>query len=195
MQVQRKAHLTEAEYLAVERQAEYKSEYYQGEMFAMAGASEKHNLITLNIAAGLHGMVKNRPCKVYSSDMRIKTAGLYTYPDVAAVCGKADFDDAARDTLLNPVLIVEVLSESTEAYDRGKKFGKYRLIPSMREYVLVAQDRPHVEVFTRSDADARWMLSEATGPDALIELASLGCTLPLADIYSKVEFGDEQLHG
>lgn len=208
MQPQRRAYLTEEEYLAIERQAEYKSEYYRGKVYPMAGgskrsaldvtaeagASETHNLITVNIAVELHGMMKNRPCKVYSSDMRVRiqATGSDTYPDVVVVCGKAIFDNTIKDTLINPMVIIEVLSESTEAYDRGKKFEKYRLIPELREYGLVAQDRPYVEVFTRSDATAQWVLSEATGADAAIELLSIECTLPLADIYSKVEF-DEQL--
>lgn len=185
--------LTAEEYLAKERAAEYKSEYYQGEMFALAGATEKHNLVTLNIAATLHLAVKNMPCKVYSSDMRVKVevAGLYTYPDVVALCSTAEFDDAHGDTLLNPELIVEVLSVSTEAYDRGKKFEYYRSIPSLREYVLVAQDRVHVDVFTRSE-EGRWVLSEASGRQGHIGLASLGYTLLLADVYSKVEFEGEQ---
>ncbi len=194
MQPQRRPYLTEEEYLAIERQAEYKSEYYEGEMFALAGASIKHNYIVANLLAGLHSALRGKPCSVFSSDLRVKVqaSGLYTYPDVVVVCGELITDDKYRDTVLNPILIIEVLSESTEAYDRGKKFEKYRLIPELREYVLVAQDRPHVEVFTRSDATARWVLSEATGADAAIELLSIECTLPLADIYSKVEF-DEQL--
>jgi Uma2 family endonuclease len=198
MQPQRRPYLTEEEYLAIERRAEYKSEYYQGEMFAMAGASEKHNLITLNIAAELHGIMKNRPCRVYSSDMRVKiqATGLYTYPDVVVVCGELVSDDAHRDTLLNPTLIVEVLSKSTEAYDRGEKFKAYRLVPELREYVLVAQDRPHVEVFTRSDTGMEWVLRDATGVDAQLNLHSIDCTLSLADIYSKVEFDEPTgLHG
>lgn len=198
MQQQLRPYLTEEEYLAIERRAEYKSEYYQGEMFALAGASIKHNYIVANMLAGLHNALKEKTCSVFSSDLRVKVqaAGLYTYPDVVVICGELLTDDTKRDTVLNPTLIVEVLSESTEAYDRGKKFEKYRLIPELREYVLVAQDRPHVEVFTRSDNGAQWMFRDATGTDAQLELASIDCTLSLADIYSKVEFDEHtKLHG
>ena len=191
MQTQSKCRLTPEEYLAIERRAEYKSEYYDGEMFALAGASEKHNLITLNIASTIHAALKEKPCKAYASDMRVRVpvVGLYTYPDIAVVCGKAEFDDAIKDTLLNPVLIIEVLSESTEAYDRGKKFEYYRMIPSLREYVLVAQDRRCVEVFTREDF--RWIFTEAGRERDYVELSSIGWTLLLPDVYSKVEFEEQ----
>ena len=191
MQTQSKCRLTPEEYLAIERRAEYKSEYYDGEMFALAGASEKHNLITLNIVSTIHAALKEKPCKAYASDMRVRVpvVGLYTYPDIAVVCGKAEFDDAIKDTLLNPVLIIEVLSESTEAYDRGKKFEYYRMIPSLREYVLVAQDRRCVEVFTREDF--RWIFTEAGRERDYVELSSIGWTLLLPDVYSKVEFEEQ----
>src|SRR5215510_15498100 len=121
MSIQRQPHLTPEEYLALERKAGYKSEYFAGEIFAMSGASEQHNLIVANVVATLHTQFRNRPCKVYASDMRVKVSptSLYTYPDVVALCSEPRFDDDQKDTLLNPTVIIEVLSPSTEAYDRG----------------------------------------------------------------------------
>lgn len=192
MLAQPKPYRTVEEYLALERAAAYKSEYYKGEMFALAGASIQHNYITGNVFALLYTMLKEKPCSVFSSNLRVKVqeVGLYTYPDIVVCCGELVVEDSHGDTLLNPSLIVEVLSASTEAYDRGKKFEYYRLIPSLQEYVVAAQDRAHVEVFTRTDA-GRWLLSEASGREGSIELASLGHTLALADVYNKVEFEDE----
>ena len=181
--------LTPESYLAIERRSELKHEYYAGEMFAMTGASEEHNLIAGNIFAGLHQQFRRRGCKVFLSDMRVKVSdtGLYTYPDVVAVCGAAEFEDAEVDTLMNLTFVVEVLSESTEAYDRGKKFEHYRQIASLQEYLMVAQDRCHVERYRRSD-DGTWPMTERTGLDATLDLPSIGATLSLADVYEKVEF-------
>jgi len=184
-----KPKLSPQEYLALERRAERKSEYFAGEMFAMAGATEAHNLVSTNATVGLHNRLKGRPCKTYSSDMRVKVdpSGLYTYPDVSIVCGPAHFEDQRRDTLLNPNVIVEVLSPSTEAYDRGEKFAHYRKLDSLTDYILVAQDKPRIEHFVRQ-ADGHWLLSEAEGLAATLTVASLDCVLPLADIYDKVDF-------
>ena len=143
----RKPHLLTPEaYLTLEESAPEKNEYVDGEIFAMTCASEPHNLIVVNTVRELGNQLKKRPCKVYASDMRVKVSptGLFTYPDVVVVCGQAQFDDSHRDTLLNPTLIVEVLSESTEAYDRGRKFEHYRKLESLAEYVLIAQHRLHV---------------------------------------------------
>jgi Uma2 family endonuclease len=184
-----KPFISPEEYLATERRSEVKHEYFAGEMFARAGATEAHNLIAGNVFASLHVQFKGRPCKVYQSDMRVKVlaTGLRTYPDVAALCGDPVFEDAVHDTLTNPTLLVEVLSESTEAYDRGKKFEHYRRIRSFREYLLIAQDRAHVERYLRRD-DGQWVLSEYGDLAATVELASVGCTLSLADVYDKVPF-------
>ena len=135
-----KARFTPEEYLALERQAEYRSEFFHGEIFAMAGASREHNLIAGNVSRELGNQLKGRPCETYQSDMRVKVSdtGLYTYPDVVVACGELAFEDDEVDTLLNPTLLIEVLSESTESYDRGKKFGYYRTIQSLAEYLLVA---------------------------------------------------------
>lgn len=181
--------LTAAEYLALERQAETKSEYHDGQMVAMMGASRWHNLIAMNVSARLHLQLEGRPCETYASDMRVKVdpTGLYTYPDVTVVCGEAEFEDAELDTLLNPTVIVEVLSPSTEAYDRGAKFRHYRRVPSLQEYLLVAQDKPYLEHYVRQPGD-EWLLSTAERPEEVVELPSIGCHLALADVYSKVEF-------
>ena len=189
MSAQPKRLITPEEYLAIERDVEAKHEFYRGEMFAMGGASREHNLITGNVGASLHAQLANRPCEAYQNDMRVKVAatGLYTYPDVVITCEKPRFEDDKFDTLLNPQSIVEVLSDSTEKYDRGKKFELYRQIESLREYVLVSQDRAHVEVFAR-DGDGPWELSEATGLDAAIDLPAIGGRLALADVYAKVSW-------
>src|SRR5262249_32000266 len=144
-----------AEYLAAERRSETKHEYLRGVVYAMAGASREHNRITLNLGAEIRAQLKGSPFEAFVSDMRVlvEATGLYTYPDVAVVGGERPFLDAEVDTLLNPNVLIEVLSPSTEAYDRGKKFAHYRRIPSLVEYVLVAQDRPLVERFTRRDDD------------------------------------------
>ncbi len=188
MSTQPKTRYTPEEYLALERAAAYKSEYYDGEIFAMSGASRRHVLIVTNLVGELHGQMKKRDCEVYSADMRLKVSatGAYTYPDVIVVCGKPQFSDEQKDTLLNPNVIVEVLSESTQGYDRGGKFEQYRTLESFKEYLLVAQDKPHVEHFVRQD-DNRWLLTETNKMEDSIELSSIGCTLPLAEIYDKVE--------
>ena len=188
MSFELKPRFTPEEYLALERKAERKSEYFNGEIFAMSGASPQHVLIVTNVVAELRGQLKTRPCTVYSTDLRLKVsaAGLYTYPDVIVVCGEPQFDDDHKDTLLNPTLIVEVLSESTKDYDRGGKFEQYRMIESFVEYVLIAQDKPHVEHFVRQ-ADNRWLLSETNRMKDTIELTSIACNLILTEVYDKVE--------
>ena len=185
---QPKPYYTSAEYLALERAAENKSEYLAGEIYALAGASEQHITLTLNIAAELRTQFRGRPCRVYASDLRIKVAasGLYTYPDVVAACGELRFEDGHRDTLLNPTVIFEVLSPSTEAYDRGKKFAHYRRLESLMAYVLVAQDEVHLEHYARQGSD--WLLQEARGRGDTIHLPSVGGALSLSAIYENVEF-------
>jgi Uma2 family endonuclease len=189
MSLQPKTYLTPEQYLAVERDADYRSEYFAGEMFAMAGASEQHNLITVNVASELRSQLKGRPCKSYANDMRVRVAptGLFTYPDVVVVCGEARFDDERKDTLTNPTVLIEVLSKSTEAYDRGEKFAHYRKLDSLQEYLLVSQEREHIEHFVRQ-MSGQWLLSEASGTDGAIDLDSIGCRLALSEVYDKVEF-------
>jgi Uma2 family endonuclease len=188
-----KTQYTPEEYLELERAAEYKSEYVNGEIFAMTGASRRHVLIVTNLVGELRGQLKKRDCAVYSRDLRVKVTptGFYTYPDVIVVCGESRFSDAQMDTLINPNVIVEVLSESTKDYDRGGKFEQYRTLEFFYEYVLVARDKPHVEHFVRQP-DSRWLLSETNRMDESIELTSIGCTLALAEIYDKVELFDKQ---
>src|SRR5690242_1556857 len=143
---------TPEEYLAHERQAEHKSEYIAGQIIAMSGASRAHNRISVNLLRVLSSQTLDGPCETYGSDLRVKVSarGMYTYPDVTVVCGRQEFEDAQVDTLLNPTLIVEILSPSTEAYDRGAKFGYYRALPSLREYLLVAQDQVLLEHYVRA---------------------------------------------
>jgi Uma2 family endonuclease len=185
---QPKTFLTPEEYLEIEREAEYKSEYFQGEMFAMAGAGQAHNLLVANLVAGLHHQLRSRPCQLYPSDMRVRVpaTGLYTYPDVVVVCGEPQFLDEQRDTLLNPSLLVEVLSPSTEAYDRGRKFEHYRSIESFGEYLLVASDRVHADLYTRQP-DGRWMLTSAGRLEDSLDLESVGYRLALVDLYERVD--------
>jgi Uma2 family endonuclease len=173
-------------YLELERAALYKSEFHDGQIFAMTGASREHNLITVNITASLHQQLKNRPCEAYVNDMRVKAAIAcsYHYPDIAVVCGGAQFEDGHFDTLINPTLVIEVLSPSTEAYDRGGKFSNYRKIASLQEYVLIAQDQPYIERYLRQTES--WLLTETLGLDAIVELSSIGCMLNLREVYDKV---------
>jgi len=180
---------TPEEYLERERQAPTKSEYYQGEIFAMAGASREHILVVANLTRVIGNQLLDRPCEVYPIDMRVKVSatGLYTYPDLAIVYGPPRLEDRHGDTLLNPPVLIEVLSESTEAYDRGAKAGQYRRIPSLQELVLVAQDRPHIERYTRQP-DGQWLLAEAQSLDESITLSSLAVTLPLVEVYCGIEF-------
>jgi Uma2 family endonuclease len=188
MATQPKTYLTPEQYLEIERKAEFKSEYYQGEMFAMSGAREGHNLIVWNLAAELHRQLRAKPCRAYINDMRVRVnaTGLYTYPDVAAVCGEPQFLDENRDTLLNPSLIVEVLSPSTEAYDRGRKFEHYRSVESVSEYLLVSSERVSAELYTRQP-DGRWLLTAAAHMEDSLDLQSVGAQLSLADLYEKVD--------
>jgi Uma2 family endonuclease len=187
MPAEPKSYLTPEEYLALERKAERKSEYFDGEMFATSGASREHNLIVTNIIREISQQLKERPCEVYPSDMRVKipATGLYTYPDVVVVCGEPKFEDDHLDTLLNPTLIIEVLFESTEAYDRGKKSAHYRTVKSLAEYLLVAQDAYRIEQYVRQ-ASNQWLLCEARGLEETLRLSSIQCDLTLKEVYAKV---------
>lgn len=188
---QRVAPLTPTEYLKIERAAEFRHEYFNGEMFAMSGGSPQHSLIKMNTGRELGNKLKGRPCTAFDSDLRIRVspAGLYTYPDISVVCGELEFDDDQGDTVLNPALLVEVLSDSTEAYDRGKKFEHYRRIASLREYVLISQKSPTIERYLRN-ADETWTLTAVIGLDASIHLPTIDVTLPLIEVYDRVTFDD-----
>lgn len=184
--------LTPQEYLEIERKAEFRSEYHAGEMFAMAGARVAHNLVNGNAAGELRNQLRPTPCQVYSNEMRVwvPAASLYTYPDIVVVCDKPRFADEEFDTLLNPVLLGEVLSPSTEVYDRTGKFEMYQTIPSLQEYLLLAANRMHGDLFTRQ-SDGKWLLAPASRAEDTIEFSSIPCRLALRDVYEKVEFGTE----
>jgi Uma2 family endonuclease len=184
MASQPSAPLTEEQYLDLERKAETKSEFHDGQMFAMAGASLNHALISSTISALLYGQMPPG-CRTCSSDLRIRVAfaGLYTYPDCSVICGEPEYFGNQRDVILNPLLIVEVLSASTEDYDRGKKFELYRTIESFREYLIVHQDRRHVEHYSKQD-DGSWVLREHSGVDASVAIARLGVQILLGDLYA-----------
>lgn len=185
------------QYLELERSAEFKSEYMNGQILAMSGASREHNLISLNTGAALQVQLRGRRCEAYVADMRVKIeeTGMYAYPDVVVVCGPRRFEDSQVDTLTNPTVLIEVLSRSTEAYDRGAKAAHFRRIESLQEIVFIAQDRISVERFTRirqdqtPDSDpARdlWELSDFMALEDEVPLRSIGCTLRLRDVYDRV---------
>lgn len=178
--------LTVDEYLALEQSSEVKHEYFDGEIFAMAGGKASHNLISMNLGAEVRNAVKSRGCLVFPSDMMVFCpTGLRAYPDLSVTCGSPTYEDDRELTLMNPIVIVEVPSDSSEAYDRGRKFEHYKTIESLQEYVLAAQDRAHVDHFARQP-DGRWLLASATGLEESLELPSLGCSIPLSEIYSGV---------
>ena len=180
---------TPEEYLRMERNASLKSEYINGQIYAMAGASRRHNLITFNLAMELGPQLTGQDCEAYLNDMRVKVSPTtYTYPDVVAVCGEPRFEDNEVDTLLNPQVIIEVLSPSTEARDRGVKFAQYRRIASLTDYVLIDQDRVGVEHYKR-EGD-RWMLNEIMDLQGNLQLESISCRLSLQGIYNKIRFAE-----
>lgn len=181
--------ITPEEYLRRERAAEFRSEYFRGEMFAMAGASANHNLIVGNCVQTLGLQLKKKPCRVFPSDLRlrIEATGLYTYPDLSVVCGDLHLDGNGGDVLLNPVVLAEVLSDSTEAYDRGKKFEHYRTIPSLQHYLLIAQDRYSIDCFSKK-SDGSWSLTSCQTLDQSLELDAIDCRLAASEVYDKVVF-------
>jgi len=181
--------MTPPQFLAYDRASAQRYELVDGQIYALAGGSQQHSLIITNVVASLHGQLRRRECTVYASDMRVKTpqTALYTYPDVSVVCGKPLFEDDSRDTLLNPIVIIEVLSPSTERYDRGRKFRSYRLIETLQEYILIAQDARQIEHFERQP-DGQWTFSSVGEDEADLKLPSIGCHLSVADVYEKVTF-------
>ena len=182
--------LTPEEYLAWERKAPFKNEYLSGQIFAMSGASRAHNLITGNILTGFHNQLVNRDCEAYASQMRVKARPItsYFYPDVTVVCDEPRFEDDVFDTLLNPTVVVEVLSRSTAAYDKGEKFEAYKQIASLQEYILVSQDRVNVERHFR--LEMQWRAIEFQELTDILPLGSIRCELPLGHIYRRVKFTD-----
>lgn len=186
-----KTRLTPEQYLAIERKAEFKSEFLNGEMFAMAGVSREHSRIKENLIIEIGTRLKGSRCRTHSSDMRVKVSrtGLYTYPDIVIVCGEENYEDVEVDTLLNPQVIIEVLSESTENYVRGKKFRHYQQIESFREYVLVEQDEPVIDRLIRQP-DGSWANTFVEGLDREFAFATVPVQIPMADIYAGVTFGE-----
>jgi Uma2 family endonuclease len=179
---------TPQEYLARERAArDSKNEYINGYLYAMSGASLEHNQIVSNLSREIGAQIRGRPCRILTNDMRVKVpeTEMYTYPDAVIVCGKPALEDQHFDTLLNPTIIIEVLSPSTERHDRGEKWGHYRQLESLQSYVLVAQDSARVEMFTRQ-ADL-WIFSEVSS-GGILHLEAAGCTVPLEAIYEQVDF-------
>lgn len=182
---------TPEEYLERERAADgIKSEYLDGRIYAMGGATRSHVRISGNVYAALHAQLRGRPCEAFTSDMKVRVSesGLYTYPDVSALCGDPQFVDGEMDVLLDPTTLFEVLSPSTANYDRGEKFAHYRRLHSLREYVLISQIRMRVERYGRERADGTaWVLTVDESPDAIVELPAIGCTLRVGDLYERVE--------
>jgi len=189
MTTQTIAYVTPDEYLAAERLSESRSEYLDGVVCPMTGASLKHIQIVSNITAELSLQLRARPCRVLPIDLKVRLPGSrkFFYPDVTVVCGELLFHDKRRDIILNPLLIVEVLSKSTEAFDRGAKFQAYQTLESLNEYVLVAQDKPFVEQFVRQ-ADGKWTYTSVAGLEGSLSLPSVECTLNLSAVYDKVDF-------
>lgn len=186
--------LTPAEYLAIERKAEFKSEFYAGRMYAMAGARYLHNAIKDNLIYFLGRQFNGGPCRTLSSNQRVKVpdTGLYTYPDIVILCEPPQFEDGERETLLNPRAIIEILSDSTESYDRGTKASHYKRIASLQEYVIVSQFQPVVERLVRLD-DWSWKVTEFSGLEKVLEFTSAPAKVALAEIYRGVEFPEEDL--
>ncbi len=187
-QSQRDEKITPEEYLEFERTSEFKHEYFNGEIFAMVGASLRHNQINGNIFGELRNQLKQSPCRPFINDLRVKVQEIekYTYPDIVIVCGDIEIEkESGMETLLNPIVIIEVLSNSTELYDRGAKFQHYQLIPSLQEYILVSQYSPLVEKYVRSDK-GQWIYTSYQGMDKTIAIEAVKCELILSDIYYQV---------
>jgi len=188
MSSQPKTLLTEEQYLEIERAAEVRSEFYRGQMFAMAAASEAHNLIVRNLLMKATPQLLSQGCNIYFLDMRVRISvtGSYFYPDLAVVCGKPEFLKGPPDTLLNPKVVVEVLSQSTERWDRGRKFQNYKTIPSLEQYLLISSDNVFLDLYTRQPS-GDWLLSSFDQLDQTVELQSVGCRLPVAELYQGVD--------
>ncbi len=195
---QSRIYFTEEEYLAIERESEERHEYIDGRIYAMAGESDEHGEIWFNIGADLRAQLKGRPCRVRAQNTKVRSGpepkparnpeGFYSYPDVLIVCGERKFHDKYRDVLLNPKVIFEVVSTSTEAFDRGEKFIRYRTwLPTLTDYILVAQDKPMIEHYRRQP-NGEWALATVSGLDASLNIESIGCELKLSEVYDGVSF-------
>lgn len=192
MSTAEKRRLTPAEYLALEVASQGRHEFHAGEMFAMSGGSYWHNLVKDNLAHAVRNRLAGRGCTVLTSNQRVKVdaTGLYTYPDVVVFCGKPVFEDGIHYSAVNPLVLAEVLSDSTEKYDRGVKFGHYRQLPSVQEFLVLAQDRVSVERYRRQTAGdpGSWLLTAVSDPAGTVDFESLGIAVPVAEIYASVEF-------
>lgn len=183
-----RTYLTAEEYLELERGSEMKHELIDGEMVAMTGGNWSHGLIIGNMVTALKNRLRERACSVIPNDLRVRvSAEVYVYPDIVVACSEPRLEDSFKDTLLNPTLLVEVLSPSTESYDRGRKFEHYQMLDSLKEYVLVSQNRPRVEHYLRQDGHV-WLYTEVSGLEGSIALPSLGCEVPLSEIYDQIAF-------
>lgn len=194
-------HYTVDEYLEMERAAEDRHEYLDGEIIAMAGESLQHGDISVNVVISLGSQLRGKPCRALTKDMKVRSGpipekgqsrkGLFSYPDVLVLCGEPEYHDAHKDVILNPKVIVEVLSESTEAFVRGKKFERYQKHnPTFTDYILIAQDRPHVEHFRRK-SDGEWAYRSHSGLKDKVVISSIRCTLELAEVYDRVKLPEE----
>lgn len=192
MSAQPYEYLSLQQYFELEATSEIKHEYYRGATYAITGASARHNLIVANIIGLLHSQLRGSPCRVFPSDLRLKIeqTGLYTYPDVSVICGTIQFDAGRQDTVTNPSVLIEVLSPRTENYDRGKKFEHYRTIETLQVYIVVAQDRMHIEQYIRQD-EHRWLLVDFFTPEQVLQIDTTDCNLPLADVYEYISFEDD----
>jgi Uma2 family endonuclease len=195
MSAQAQPRLTPEEYLELDRKSEVRHEYYNGKMYAMAGGSPNHARIISKLQGELYVALKNTGCEAVSSELRTRIAhdGLYTYPDIVVFCGEPDFATDKKDTLTNPVLLIEVLSPTTEAYDRGFKATEYRKLASVQEYAFVLQTEPRIELLRRQPGGG-WLLSETVGIDATCHFESVGCDIALADVYDKIIFPPEDMN-
>ena len=191
MSASSRLYYTPEQYLEMDRKAEYRSEYVNGELLAMAGASREHNLIVTNLVREVSGLLRGRPCETYSNDMRVRVSpARYTYPDMVVACDGPEFEDSSQDILLNPVVLMEVLSPTTEKDDRSWKFAHYRHLATLTDYVMLSQYQPLVEHYTRN-SDDKWVLTDLRGLSSVLRLPSIGCELPLAMIYERVEFAPD----
>jgi Uma2 family endonuclease len=180
-----------SQYLALEENCAYRSEFYLGEIYAMAGASRKHNKISMNVSGNLHSQLRKKLCEVYQNDMRVKVhEGFYTYPDVVIVCDTPKIEKQNGENLLNPLILIEVLSPSTERFDRGEKGRLYRLMPSLKEYVLISRDKINVEHYVRQDT-GKWLFSEMSEKEDILSFQAIECEIILEDIYEKIVFNEE----
>ena len=184
---------TPEEYLELERAAEYRSEFLDGHIYAMAGGNPRHNRISANAVADFVVQTRGRPCEAFGSDqkVRIPSEELFAYPDVTVVCGEPKYHDVHRDVIVNPKVLVEVLSPSTEVYDRGAKFDRYEEIESFTDYILISQSEPRIEHYSR-EASGKWVRTVARGLEAVLEIPSIGCVLQLRDIYDRVDFSQKE---